>query len=570
MARSSSVPVVPSVGIVYVTPEEVFGEATSLDKVKHLLGEISREAMTDVACKFGVLNNSDDYEEWIKLDRRELREVFLEPEIKRRVDLLDKTTTAAAHVAFCRPQALLALRLAQRLCPDRGEEEKSDETLKKIGTALIHVSGLMVDPIDSEENRPTDFKGSKAHVAAMLVSLFEVSNPPVSPHSIKRIYEMSLSPLWNKNPELVAAHRGFLDEIGLTPTQYLRFLALLVTRFARSPTREARARIDMNGILQHARDHAGFRKVFDLISTDYGKLPEAVPPPEDVIKDVTTAPFRSKPLIRFPGEIYTCSDSAFLKMLMTTGLFWKLKDYVPKARQEGLFRAWGELFEEYVHATLEPVLKKKYIKSPQGKDGEITDAVVDYGESIVLMEYKAILIPDNLKYGRDLDALLSLLEERLLKEDQIVRALSRLFGPDADLAAKNLFRKARIREVFPVVVSYDHSVCSPFLEEYLDELLRERINAAVLPRSMRVAPLTIASADDVDILVPLLHHGMNLASLLKRREEQKRPDVNFHNFLYAVGRETGVRLGAGLAHQHVMDESAQYWKDQGLPDSVRV
>src|ERR1035441_3060022 len=110
MTRSSSVAAVPSVGIGYVTPAEGFGEATSLDEVKRLLGEIPRAAMTDVVCKFGVLNNSDNYEEWIKLDREELREVFLDPETKRRVDLLDKTTTAAAHVAFCRPQALLALR----------------------------------------------------------------------------------------------------------------------------------------------------------------------------------------------------------------------------------------------------------------------------------------------------------------------------------------------------------------------------------------------------------------------------------------------------------------------------
>lgn len=569
MARSSSVPAVPSVGIVYVTPEEVFGEPTSLDKVKHLLGEVSREAMTDVACKFGVLNNSDDHEEWIKLDREELREVFLDPETKRRIDLLDKTTTAAAHVAFCRPQALLALRLAQRLCPDRGEEEKSDETLKKIGTALIHISGLLVDPIDAKENRPTGLEDSRAHVTAMMVSLFDVSNPTASPHSIKRTYEMTLSLRWKEDPDLIAAHQGFLETTGLTPTQYLNYLALLLVRFTKEQSREKRPAILMKEILQHARDRDGFRKVLDLISTDYGELPGAVPPPEDVIKDMTIAPFRSKPLIRFPGEIFTCSDSAFLKMLMTTGLFWKLKACLPTVRQVGLFKAWGELFEEYVHATLEPLLKKKYIKSPQGSDGEITDALVDYGESVVLLEFKAVLISDTLKYGRNLDALMELLEERLLKEDQIVRALSRLFGPKADPASERLFRKTRIREVFPVIVSYDHSICSPFLEEYLDKSLRERIDAAGLPHSLRIAPLTIASADDVDILVPLLRHGMNLASLLKKRIEQKRPDVNFHNFLYSVGREKGVRLGAGPAHQRVMDESAQYWKEQGLPDSVR-
>jgi hypothetical protein len=569
MVRSASVPPVPSNWIVYVTPEEVFREAPSLERVKQLLAEIPRAVMTDVTCKMGVLGDSDDHEAWVDLDRRELRAVFLEPDAKRRVDLLDSQSTSDARLAFCRPQALLALRLAQRLCPDVDEEKQSGETLKKIGTALIHVSGLLVSPVDSEENRPTGLEESKAHVAAMMISLFDVSNPSVSPHSIKRTFEMTLSPRWNGDPDLVAAQQGFLNDTGLTPVQYLKFLALLLSRFTREPSREVRARIDMDGILQHARDRAGFRKVLNLISTPYSELPAAVPPPEEAIKDLTTAPFRSKPLICFPGERYTCSDSAFLRMLMTTGLFWKLKACLPKEQHVGLFRAWGELFEEYVHATLEPLLKKKYIKSPQGNDGEITDALVDYGESVVLIEVKAVIVPDALKYARDLSAILNLLEDRLLKEDQIVRALSRLFGPEADPAATNLFRKARISEVFPMIVSYDHSICAPFLEEYLQKRLRERIDAAHLPRGLRVAPLTIASADDVEILVPLLHHGMNLASLLKRRIEQRRPDISFHNFLYAVGRETGVPLRAGPAHQRVMDESLQYWKDQGLPDGLR-
>ena len=77
----ASVPPVPSTGIVYVTPDEIFGEEPSLDRVRRLLAEIPRAAMTDVTCKMGTLNDSDSFQDWVGLDRRELRAVFLEPSI---------------------------------------------------------------------------------------------------------------------------------------------------------------------------------------------------------------------------------------------------------------------------------------------------------------------------------------------------------------------------------------------------------------------------------------------------------------------------------------------------------
>ncbi len=559
----------PSQGIVYATPGELFGRETTLTDVTRLLSAIPRSAITTVLCRLGVSLDPDDYERTISDERRVLRPLLLEPGLRRHVEAFDAgQETATAGVAFCRPQVLLALRLAQRLCPEVEMPTIPQDVLWRIGSALLEISGLLVDARDAPEERPDDPGLAKKHVAAMMLGLFEGSNPPISIHSMKRTFTMATSPRWQSDRVLRRAAETFRASFGISVQEYLSFLTGLVVKFSSQQNPGAVIEVRMDEILRSAPARDGMRAALRHVSIPYAELPDRTPPPEEALRDQRFTPFRSRPLIALPGERYLCTDITFLRLLSTAGLFWTLRDLLPSPKQQGeLFVAWGCLFEDYVHATLEPTIGEgRYHRSPRDDEGEITDAIIDYGADVVLLEAKAVLLQDELKYGRDLDAIVARLEERLLKDDQLVRALTRLFdrrGPRAEV--RGLLRKPLVERLYPVVITYDHSVCSPFISDYLDERLREKLSKADLPRHPIVQPLTLIAADDVDLLVPLLKHGVKVPRMLKEYSALGRPDVTFHNYLFDLARAIDHPFKHGTDYARVRDESLRFWEEQGLP-----
>lgn len=563
---------VPHHGIVYATPGELFGKESSLEEVRQHFSGVSRSAMTTLLCRLGVTFSPGSQVKAVEADRSLLRPLLLPPTIRTLVDAFDREHTPPdAGVAFCRPQALLALRLAQHLCPDFDHPTLSTETLQKIGLALIHVSSLLVDGRDTKGERPEDGPAAKKHVAQMMMSLFEVSNPPTSVHSLRRTFEMTRSPRWEQDPVLVEAGKAFHAQVGLTLPEYFSVVAGLVSKFTTDPHPGRVIEVLMAEAMKKAPSRDGIRNVLDRISLPYAALPSHTPAPEVAIHDASICPFRAHPLIALPEERYLCADATFLAMLITTGLFWSVRNTLPAPRQEALFPAWGRLFEDYVQDSLEPCFPKGiYTRNPLDQENqEITDALIDYGKDVVLLEVKAVLVPDRLKYGRDLDAVLSLLEERLLKKRQIVRALTRLFerGPGTNEAKRHL-KSPFIERVYPVIVTYEHALCGPFIAEFLNDRLQQQVREAGLPKHPVVKPLTLIAADDVDLLEPLLRHGIKLSRMLKEFTDFGRADVSFHNYLFDIARKVGKPFQAGPQHTRFLDECLAFWKTQGLPEGT--
>lgn len=563
---------VPHHGIVYATPGELFGKESSLEEVRQHFSGVSRSAMTTLLCRLGVTFSPASPGTAVERDRSLLRPLLLPPAVRELVDAFDSEHRPPdAGVAFCRPQILLALRLAQHFCPDFDQPTLSTQTLQKIGLALIHVSSLLVDGRDTKEERPEDGVAAKKHVAAMMMSLFEVSNPPTSVHSLRRTFEMTRSPRWEQDPVLVEAGKAFRAQVGLTITEYFSVVAGLVSKFTTDPHPGRVIEVLMAEALKKAPSRDGIRNALDRISLPYEALPSHTPAPEEAIHDASIRPFRARPLIALPEERYLCTDATFLSMLITTGLFWSVREMLPPPQQKALFPAWGLLFEDYVHDSLEPCFPEgTYIRSPVDRDDqEITDALVDYGSDVVLVEVKAVLVRDELKYGRDLDKILALLEERLLKKGQIVRALTRLFDRRSGAnEAERLLKGRFVERVYPVIVTYEHALCGPFIAEFLNERLQQQVREAGLPKHPVVKPLTLIAADDVDLLEPLLRHGIKLSRMLKEFTDFGRADVSFHNYLFDIARKAGKPFQAGSEHTRFLDECLTFWKAQGLPEGT--
>lgn len=546
------------------------GKDATLPDVVRLFAEIPRSAMTTILCRLGATFEADDPEQAIEADRLFWRPLLLAPELQRLVDAFDQSQdSAAAGVAFCRPQVLLALRLAQHLCPEGDAPTIPPDMLQRIGSALLHVSSLLVDDEDTG-HRPGHPQDEKKYVAAMMLSLFESSNPPISIHSMRRTFTM-VEPALELRARTAASERdlsydGRPERQGVLPPSCW---PCREARFSEGPWPHHWA--EMGEILRLATTREGIRKALEHISIPYAELPTLTPVPKEALRDPSLRPFRSRPLIALPGDNYLCTDMTFLRLLITTGLFWKLRELLHSSKEQNeLFQAWGYLFEDYVHDTLEPAIgPKRYRRSPLDLDGnEITDAIVDYGSDVVLFEVKAVLVRDDLKYGRDLDAILAVLDARLLKDGQLVRAMTRLFHPKGPREATRHLQKRFAQRLYPVIVTYDHSICSPFIADYLNAHLQDQLAKAGLPKHPIVQPLTLMAADDINLLVPLLKHGMRLPRMLREYAAFQHLGVAFHNYLFDAPRSTGQPFMLGPEYARFLDESLSFWKEQELPHDL--
>ncbi|MBK8597176.1 MAG: hypothetical protein IPN83_16620 [Holophagales bacterium] len=114
--------------------------------------------------------------------------------------------------------------------------------------------------------------------------------------------------------------------------------------------------------------------------------------------------------------------------------------------------------------------------------------------------------------------------------------------------AERLLKDRFVERVYPVIVTYEHALCGPFVAEFLNERLQQQVREAGLPKHPVVKPLTLIAADDVDLLEPLLRHGIKLSRMLKEFTDFGRADVSFHNYLFDIARKAGKPFQAGSEH----------------------
>lgn len=250
--------------------------------------------------------------------------------------------------------------------------------------------------------------------------------------------------------------------------------------------------------------------------------------------------FRDHPLVSIPGNErgFTCIAFPFLIEKLASGVYHTILNSWPEGHPErGKFQQyWGYVFEQFVNDRLReeyppsPLLRRlyanPYFNKKKNSSTEVCDAVLDYGNSLVMMEHKGGYLSLDEKYSDDVNKLLTGIAEKFGTEKalkQLPRSIGLLFNEDpaerdtfSERAKKvrptEAFNTAGVRKVYPVLVVQDFSMTIGFMNRRLRLQFEQKLKEYRLDPRIHVRPLSLLTVE-------------NLENVLEHLGEITLPDV---------------------------------------------
>lgn len=550
---------------------DVHGTPATPEALREILATIPRSEAISLLCFVGSHWPGDHVREWIELERTTLRPFLLSPRTFRAVEEVERRE-GGPTVVFTRRRTLTLLRLACTACPelDQPAPQVDERTRYSLGEAFLLVGSLL------DDRTPQQLEDG----LGLIVPLFEESNPPSVFLTLSRAYAMATDPAWSREPVLQEASRRVTLDCGLDVRSYLNVVLGLLTKLIVRAQRPGHGLLKLTDAFTRARDRDGIRRVVESLSTPTQDLPAAVGSGfSTILTDRSQEPFRSRPLIGLPDDIFACADFRALADRAGAGVFWRIFDqFETEQERNQISAAWSKLFEGPVSARLAAAIDDsswdfpppRFVRSPCDDDGdELTDALITCGPHLILLEVKAFVLSERAKYSGTGESFLEEARCKLLKpvrdRYQLARALERLFGSRA-LRERYVGRR-ELRTIYPVVVCLDPAVTVPDVAPRLDALLRPQLRAIEVPGRPKIMPLSILNADDVDTLAAVIRSGLKPHEILKARFELDPSGGNtFNNFLFDLTNRRGVEKPGEIEEfNQPFEDAKRYWIEQATP-----
>lgn len=243
--------------------------------------------------------------------------------------------------------------------------------------------------------------------------------------------------------------------------------------------------------------------------------------------DFTT--FRDHPLVSIPGneQGFTCLAFPFLIEKMASGIYHTiLNSWLEGDPERDSFQSyWGTVFEQFVNDRLREgfpisILANRFYANPyfskkKNRSIEVSDAVLDYGDSLVIMEHKGGYLSLDEKYSDDVNKLLDGIAKKFglnkaLK--QLPRIIGLLFNEDNEKRDTfsvldenrrpvNTFDAVdvgRIRKVYPVLVVQDFSMSLGFVNRRLKMQFKEKMQEYKISSNVHIRPLTLLTVENLE------------------------------------------------------------------------
>jgi hypothetical protein len=233
--------------------------------------------------------------------------------------------------------------------------------------------------------------------------------------------------------------------------------------------------------------------------------------------DYTT--FRDHPLV-YNTDLrrgFTCIAYPFLIEKLSSGVYHTILNSWPEQNADrARFQSyWGRVFEQFTNDRIrdeypESQLANRFYANPyfeerqSGSLVEVCDAVLDYGDTLVLLEHKGGYLSLDEKYSGDVSKLLGGVTAKFGRATkQLSRSIERLFNEDAtkrqsfaqlaDNGERRLGLSAddlkRIRTVYPVLIVQEFAMTIGFMNRRLRVQMVEAVNKSKVDPAVRVRPL---------------------------------------------------------------------------------
>jgi hypothetical protein len=264
--------------------------------------------------------------------------------------------------------------------------------------------------------------------------------------------------------------------------------------------------------------------------------------------------FRQYPLMKLDANRVLILDLEFLAELLTAGVYWNIFDGLPRNRRETFKELWGRLFEIYGV----DLLKQFYPESSGILEADVTydggqiDALLDFGEVVVVFEIKSSLLTEAAKRTADSSKFLRDFELKFVRNEKgKPKALLQLAVSCKVIEGAKITTATKPARIYPVCVSDEPAVESFFFTAYANEIFQKEV-----PARSRIQPVTMMSINELEEILPYVSENLfSWPELLDFRLSGPTGGAfSVHQAVYDLLREKGLSARRNQAIRKSFDE----------------
>ena len=551
----------------YITYEEIYGSSVSLNEIIDLVRSLPLKYWCLTASTSVLLLEYHEFEE--EYQGVIFNRLFPKELLKKQIKI-----DGGKRVFFHRMQLLALLRLAL-LYSDTGKTDsvEDDEARKNItARCLLGISSLIHEKQVAESSPAINMQlfwnkltvnlrqqltsPEKVYLMSFLSVYYHGMQENLN-HLIGRYKDMLLDIPSDPhfNPEGVSKDifsNALMESTNLTVEEYAALaFGILCYYFPESNLLKSLSNfpIDRKTYFSNTtlRDKGCIASLFDTLSLFVSDFREAnihEGDKQESMLDFKT--FMLKPLISLEdsSNLYPCSIRYLQRLIsLENALYW-----IAAGNEQGdnLKNYIGQVFEFYCWKVCEriqsnAIIKPKFFKEPEygpvHSRRKACDAILVYGNSAVLMEFKT----KSLKLERtiidcDFDSLIEDINMAFIKSNEKDKAAKQIDETIRALRNGSLHLSGMdsrtITNYFPIIVTFQSWPLGPFVYD----LIRRMVNTSGSLRQPYCAPVEIWSCEELEYIEAILTNAkvspLDIPSIIRDKLNSEYRNMNMYSFLW--------------------------------------
>lgn len=526
---------------------DVYGEDPNWADIADRLSEFGLgQVLVTLGGVSAVLNSYEPLEG----QRRIVLALFRDPEKIGRDfqacwDRLKREGATGLLTFFSEPQVVAVAKIALLVCPH--VTERSSESLQPIGEALLMAADLIdrEDTLGLTGDMRTD-AGRDAWLRFVVTNgLFNVSDN--FGHALARTHDLYLPDHTDPDEPGVSIdlRRRFEEITGLDPDlAWAMGMALFANWRTVDPKSDRPpGPLSLEAYISALNiTDAESRAIRQLFAVDAGDARDTLRRRgcgPDALRPYVIEPLDGRPLVSLEDRLY-CPSVRLLRWKLTTGLhhvFLQPSDRNDRSKRNGYLTYAGRVFETYVEALFrrifhvgdEHFVDDKTLRQSIPSARKACDGVIVDDDTVLLLEYKATLLPRAVRAEGNLGKLRTYVANTFgyaaKQFDHTIQAIE-----DGHLGDQ--VRPDRVTRYLPIVITLDMLPVEGFFYRTIEAVIRK---GNVLTHG-KARPIQVLSVSELELLEGYLAEGGSLAALvLERIEHGTYRDSPFKNYLLAKG-----------------------------------
>jgi hypothetical protein len=236
-------------------------------------------------------------------------------------------------------------------------------------------------------------------------------------------------------------------------------------------------------------------------------------------------------------------------------VYWNIFDSLPRNRRESFKELWERLFEIYGVDLLKDFYPHAsgILAADVNYNGGQVDALLDFGEAVVVFEIKSSLLTEAAKRSGDRSKLLADFERKFVRNEKgKPKALLQLAASCKAIEGGKIRTAMKPGRIYPVCISDEPAAESFLFTSYANETFEKE-----LPAGSRIRPVTMMSVNELEEILPYVSENLfSWPELLDFRLSGPTPRGAFsvHQAIYDLLREQGLSARRNQAIRKSFDE----------------